>query len=164
VTARLAALVLALGAAIACSGAGARDTPRHRAPVSLTLPAADGGEIDFLRLRGRLVVVHVFATWSLDAQADIEQLDAVFAGNAVAVVGLAVDLNGTVAVPPWQRGSGARYPAALADDGVRAGNSPFGAVDRVPMTFILDRSGVIVRHHVGRLPPGALAKWLRELQ
>src|SRR6185503_2127904 len=134
----------------------------HHAPVDLILPAADGGEIDFSRLRGRLVVVHVFATWSLDAQADIEQLDAVYAGNAIAVVGLAVDLNPTVVVPPWQRGSGARYPIALADDGVRAGNSPFGPVDRVPMTFILDRAGVIVRHHVGRLPAGALATWLEK--
>jgi hypothetical protein len=152
---------LVLAALVACGGAGSHEV-RHRAPVNLILPAADGGEIDFSRLRGRLVVVHVFATWSLDAQADIEQLDRVFAGNAIAVVGLAVDLSPTVAVPPWQRGSGARYPIALADDGVRAGNSSFGPVDRVPMTFILDRAGAIVKHHVGRLPSGALASWLEK--
>jgi hypothetical protein len=130
----------------------------------LTLAAADGGEVDFLRLRGRLVVVHLFATWSLAAQADVAQLDEVFAGNAVAVVGLAVDLKGSVVVPPWQRGSGVRYPIAMADDAVRAGGSPIGSIERVPMTLIVNRSGAVVRRHVGPLPRGALARWLRELQ
>jgi hypothetical protein len=154
---------LVLIAGLVACGAPARPTAMGP-PITMILPAADGGEVDFLRLRGRLVVVHLFATWSLGAQADVEQLDAVFAGNAVAVVGLAVDPNGSVVVPPWQRGSGARYPVALADDEVRAGRSPIGSIERVPTTLILDRSGGIVRRHVGPLPAGALAKWLRRLQ
>lgn len=156
-----ATLALALAA---CGGGGSHEVVHGGALVTLTLPSADGGEVDFSRLRGRLVVVHVFATWSLAAQADVEQLDDVFAGNAVAVVGVAVDLMPATVVPPWQRGSGARYPIALADDAVRGGGSVLGAVDRVPMTIILDRAGAIVRRHVGPLAAGELAKWLRDLQ
>lgn len=163
-TARLAiAAALALGLA-GCGGGGPHEVVHGGAVVAVTLPAADGGEVDFSRLRGRLVVVHVFATWSLGAQSDVEQLDDVFAGNTVAVVGVALDLMPATVVPPWQRGSGARYPIALADDAVRAGTSVLGTVDRVPMTLLLDRSGAIVRRHIGPLAAGALGKWLRELQ
>jgi len=157
--------LLACAACAACAACGTAGPPHPLSPpLSMILPAADGGEVDLTRLRGRLVVVHVFATWSLSAQADVTQLDDVFDGNAVAVVGLALDLQGSVVLPPWQRGSGARYPIALADDAVRTGASPFGATDVVPITLILDRSGAIIRRHVGPLPPGALATWLRQLQ
>lgn len=161
-TARAAALVAAC--AVACGGGGPRRPEPLGAPLGLILPAADGGEVDFTRLRGRLVVIHVFATWSLAAQADVAQLEPVFEGNAIAVVGVAVDLDGSVVVPPWQRGSGARYPVALADDTVRTGRSELGATDRVPTTLLVDRSGAIVKRHVGPLPPDALAGWLRALQ
>jgi hypothetical protein len=147
----------------ACGAGGGRPSGPLGGTVSLILPAADGGEIDFTRMRGRLIVVHVFATWSLASQADVEQLDAIATGDpTVAVVGLAVDLDGSVVVPPWQRGSGATYPIALADDAVRAGRSPIGTIEEVPMTLILDRSGGIVKRHVGPLPAGALATWLGE--
>lgn len=159
-------VVLALFLAACGAGGGHSSGPTGGGGiVSLILPAADGGEIDFTRMRGRLIVVHVFATWSLASQADVEQLDAIATGDpTVAVVGLAVDLDGSVVVPPWQRGSSATYPIALADDAVRAGRTPIGAIDEVPMTLLLDRSGGIVKRHVGPLPAGALTKWLGELR
>jgi hypothetical protein len=157
------ALVLALACALAACG-GAGHPPPNGPPIAAVLPSADGGEVDFTRLRGRLVVVHVFATWSLAAQADVEQLDAVHAKNAVAVVGVALDLDGSVVLPPWQRGSGATYPIALADDDVRGGTSAFGAVDEVPITLMLNRMGTVVRRHVGPLAAGQLETWIRELQ
>ena len=157
-----AAVVAALLVGLGCGGApgGRLATP----PLRLELPTADGAEIDLDRLRGRIVVVHVFATWSLAAQSDVTQLNAVASRNAVAVVGVAVDLTGSFVVPPWVRGSGARYPVALASEDVRAGRSGIGAVDRVPMTLILDRRGVIARRHVGPLPAGELAHWIDQLK
>jgi hypothetical protein len=162
----LAALIAGACASGSCGSSqhGPSEVVRGGAPITLVLPAADGGEVDFIRFRGRLVVVHVFATWSLSAQADVEQLDAVYAGNQVAVVGLAVDPMPATVVPPWQRGSGAHYPIALADEPTRTGASPFGPIDKVPTTFVLDRAGAIVRRHVGPLAQGTLTGWLRELQ
>lgn len=152
----------ALAAVLAC---GPAQRPEARgSPIALVLPAIDGGEVDLFRLRGRLVVIHVFASWSLAAQADLEQLSAVFDRSAVAVVGIGVDLDGGVVLRPWARGSGARYPIGIADDTVRAGRSPLGPIDQVPITILLDRAGGIVRRHVGQLPRGALDRWLAELQ
>jgi hypothetical protein len=156
-------LAVALAALLAACGPGARPRPLT-SPIALVLPATDGSEIDLARLRGRVVVVHVFASWSLAAQADVAQLDAVFDRHAVAVIGVGVDLDGGVVLRPWQRGSGARYPIAIADDAVRAGRSPLGPIDRVPITLILDRAGAVVRRHVGPLPRGALDRWLRDLR
>jgi hypothetical protein len=157
-------LVVAVVAAVAI-GCGPAARPRPAGPpIGLVLPATDGSQIDLAKLRGRLVVVHVFASWSLAAQADVIQLDAVYAEGATAVIGVGVDLDGAVVLRPWQRGSGARYPVAVADDGVRAGKSALGPIDRVPVTLVLDRAGAVVRRHVGPLPRGALEKWLRELR
>ena len=157
-------VVLAALAAVAI-GCGPAARPRPLGPpIGLVLPATGGGEVDLAALRGRVAVVHVFASWSLAAQADVVQLDALYAKGATAVVGVGVDLDGAIVLPPWQRGSGVRYPIAIADDAVRAGASPLGRIDRVPVTLVLDRAGAVVRRHVGPLPRGALERWVREVQ
>jgi hypothetical protein len=149
----LAALALAL----ACSG-----TPRTGAAIRFRLPdlAAPDTAIDVTELRGRVVVVHVFASWSLSAQADVEALNRVHDQHAAVVIGVGVDLDGARTLRPWQRGSGARYRIAIADDAIRAGTSTLGAVDRVPTTIVVDRHGTESRRHVGPMPPGALDGWI----
>lgn len=156
---RRAAMLVALAA---CGGGGARtdgvtvpaDT---RGPgMTLTLAALDGGELDLATLRGKLVVLHVFTTWSLAAQAELDALATADAADDVVVVGIALDEEGRALVAPWRNGADVRYLITLADDAVREGSSPLGPLTVVPTTFVLDDAGRVRARAERALAPGEL--------
>jgi thiol-disulfide isomerase/thioredoxin len=152
---RSAALALALLAG-ACGGAAPRAEP-----VRLTLAALDGGEIDLGAYRGRVVVLHVFTSWSLAAQADVPQLDQVAADHPddVAVIGVALDDDPRFDVlAAWRAGAGAHYLITVADDGIRSGQGPLGPVAMVPITIVLDRDGRRVARVERALTAGELPR------
>lgn len=122
----------------------------------MALPAVDGGEIDLATLRGQVVVIHVFTTWSLAAQAEVEQIRAADQRNDVAVVGLALDPEGRLMVAPWRNANRVEYLLALGDDRVRSGDSPLGQLSTVPATIILDRAGRIRERATRQLTPTEL--------
>lgn len=157
-TARTAALVL--GLALTALGCGPRALRPRSAPLALTLPALDGGELELRDLRGQLVVLHVFTTWSVAAQLDVEQLVAADALPDVTVVGIALDGDGRPLVAPWRAAAEVRYLITLADDTVRAGRSVLGPLPEVPTTFVLDEEGRIVTRRDGQLQPDELRRLL----
>jgi hypothetical protein len=147
---RRAALGLAL-ALSACGGA-----PRLGPPVAMTVSALDGGELDLARHRGDVVVLHLFTTWSLAAQADVVALDRMVDRTGVVVIGLALDEEGYQLVAPWRTASQVRYQVALASDAVRAGSSPLGTIVVIPTTIVLDRAGRPVARVERQLASGEL--------
>jgi hypothetical protein len=147
---RRAALGLAL-ALSACGGA-----PRLGPPVAMTVSALDGGELDLARHRGDVVVLHLFTTWSLAAQADVVALDGMVDRTGVVVIGLALDEEGYQLVAPWRTASQVRYQVALASDAVRAGSSPLGTIVVIPTTIVLDRAGRPVARVERQLASGEL--------
>lgn len=151
-------LVAAVVIAVAVACGGAHPAAPRSAPIALALPALDGGELELATLRGKVVVVHVFTTWSVAAQLDVEQLVAADEPADVEVVGVALDADGRQLVAPWRAAGGVRYLIALADDEVRAGRSALGPLPEVPTTIVLDRLGRIAGRVDGQLPAGALAK------
>jgi hypothetical protein len=157
------ALVVALALAVgACGGPAAPARPQT--PIAMVLAAVDGGEIDLTSLRGRVVVLHVFTTWSLEATADVPQLsEAAARGETVAVVGLALDPEGYQVVAPWRRALDVTYLLAVADGDVRDGRSPLGPLQAVPATIILDARGVVVHRLDRPLADGELARLLDAL-
>ncbi|MBE7448774.1 MAG: TlpA family protein disulfide reductase [Kofleriaceae bacterium] len=162
-----ALLVVALAASGACArwrpgpvrGAGRRGGGDRAAgpPLILTLAAVDGGEIALAEHRGKVVVLHVFTTWSLAAHAELDGLRAADALPDVVVIGLALDPEGRLLVAPWRAAADVGYLIALADDAVRAGHGPLGRLAAVPMTIVLDASGRVFRRLERPLAEGELA-------
>lgn len=159
-----AARALIAGLLVACGARGG--APADRGPVvRLRLPALDGGEIDTASYQGRVVVLHLFTTSSTASQLDFDQLadlDRKEPRRAV-VVGVMIDPVAYSIARAWQRGMGARYLVALADDGLRRGAGPLGLVKTVPTTLVLDGAGRTV-HRVERpLERGELARLVAPL-
>lgn len=156
------AVVVALAA---CGGGGARTTPGTTTvapadrgpPIAMHLAALDGGELDLATLRGKIVVLHVFTTWALAAQAEIADLVTADATADVVVVGIALDPDGRALVAPWRNGAGATYLITLADAAIRDGSGPLGRLSTVPMTFIIAADGRLHTRAERALAPGELA-------
>lgn len=135
-------LLVALCACLAC--AGSQRAPAGP-PVALSIEALDGGSIDIARYRGRVVVVHVFTTWSLGAQGDVPQLveAAERFADRVRVIGVALDPDGHELVAPWRRANAIPYLVGLATPELLA-RAGLGAISGVPATVIIDRYGRVV--------------------
>jgi peroxiredoxin len=161
---RAATALLAAALLAAACGPGRAPAPESSAgpPVKLELEALDGGEVDLASYRGRIVVVHVFATWAPAAHGDVDQLTAAMRDRApdLVVVGIALDPEGHRFVSPWRRAAGVTYLILLADDRVRAGQSGIGRVREVPTTLVLDRKGRVVARIERALAPGELEELL----
>jgi peroxiredoxin len=132
--------------------------------VSLELPSVDGGVLSLASYRGKVVVLHVFATWATTSHTDIEQLSALHRERSgeVVVVGISFDQDRKF-IAPWRSAVSATYVVALAPESVRLGNTALGPIHEVPATFLLDRSGRLSAVINRPLRPGELDPIVRKL-
>jgi hypothetical protein len=152
-------VVLALLAA--CSRGGpARPRPASE-PLDDVWPLVNGENLELANMRGSVVVIHIFATWSLGAEADLDELRAAMNAHphAVRLVSLGLDADGPALLLPWRDAVGADWTIAMPSAAVRAGQTPLGDVmAQVPRTVVLDGLGRIVWDHPGPLPAGLLVR------
>lgn len=74
-----------------------------------------------------------------------------------------MDLEGAKVLLPFEQTGEARYPILIANDEVRAGESPFGAIRELPTTFVLDRDGKVAAAYTGPADPRKLEALVQKL-
>jgi cytochrome c biogenesis protein CcmG, thiol:disulfide interchange protein DsbE len=109
---------------------------------ALVVPQLDGHVFDLAALRGKVVIVNLWASWCAPCRTEMPRLDAFYRryrARGVALLGLSVDEVGdrSAVRAIMQKFS---YPAALAADAKR---NDFGPPLGVPMTWIIDPAGVV---------------------
>jgi thiol-disulfide isomerase/thioredoxin len=130
-------------AAIVCAAAlaFASATIGNAAPA-LEVLELDGRAFDLSALQGKVVVVNFWATWCPPCREEMPALDAFYRryhGQGLEMIGLSTDR-------PHDRSDVTKvmqsysYPAAMLED---AKVNDFGPLDVLPVTFVVDRSGVI---------------------
>lgn len=161
-------LGVALAALVAPACGGVRGTS---APPVVTGPDGKPAEtVDFeladargggqaLRLsdfRGRPVIVHYFTTWCAPCEAEFQNLNHLVdlhrEKNDLAVLGVALDLDGRKLLPMFLEVRGLAYPVGLADERMLHGETPFGPVRAIPATFLVDAEGRHVETFQGVVP------------
>ena len=154
--------------AVGCAGTA---PVAHGPAAHLELPIVDGSTRTLDDERGRVVVLHFFATWSAAAQMDVTVLNRAFDTYDPAdltIVGVALDPDGRQLVVPWLDAVGARYEIAilpeLSPGGGDAAHPSWGAIRAVPTTVVLDRTGRVVWRWGGALPPRAFGDGLASVQ
>jgi peroxiredoxin len=107
------------------------------------------GRITSSSLRGKVVLINFFATWCPPCRHEIPSLVTLqqdFYNRGFTVIGISVDQGDIKLVRKFIDKMGVNYPVAMGTPEVAKG---FGGVIGIPVTFLVDRKGNIVKSYSG---------------
>ena len=119
-----------------------------RAP-EFTLPALDGRKVGLADFRGKVVMVHFWATWCPPCVEEIPTLDRLLrtmAGTDFIMLPVSVDEGGAESVRSFLERNRLTLPVLL-DPGHETANR-YGTF-KFPETYVLDRSGMVKYKVIG---------------
>ena len=126
---------------------------------ALRLPGLEGGQVDLATLRGRPVVVNLWATWCVPCVREFPLLRQAAAGHradGLAVVGVLTG-DRPAAARDFVGAYGATWPVGLDPAATTAGR--WGAVG-LPHTYFVRPDGTLASHQLGELTRPALNRQL----
>lgn len=123
---------------------------RGKAAPAFSLMTLDGKKVSLSDYKGRAVLVNFWATWCGPCKVEMpwfEELRKQYAGQGFEILGLADDVDaGKDAIAKVAQKTGVTYPILLTDGKVQ---KAYGGVDVLPMSFYVDRNGVVVEETAG---------------
>ncbi|MGN6513214.1 MAG: TlpA family protein disulfide reductase [Lysobacteraceae bacterium] len=128
---------------LACAfAAGARVKAGQPAPA-IEAATWDGGHFSLAAERGHVVIVHFWASWCTPCRLEMPILDAYYRQHRGAVDVLAINMDDADAMAEAHAAmQGFAFPAASYADAHADG---WGRIWRLPLTFVVDRDGVLRR-------------------
>jgi thiol-disulfide isomerase/thioredoxin len=119
-------------------------------------------------LHGRVLLVNFMATWCIPCLEEIPALIALqkkYENQGFTVVLVGMDLEGALVLDPFAEHYQAPFPVLVADDYIRSGQSPFGPIQVLPLSFLIGPDGELRAAVQGIAPPDDMAALIeRELR
>jgi peroxiredoxin len=129
-----------------------------RAP-EFQLPSLDGRTVNLSSYRGKVVMVHFWATWCPPCVEEIptlERLHRAYFGRDLEILAVSVDEGGAGAVGQFMQKNRFALPVLLNSD--QSVSRAYGTF-KFPETYLVDREGVVRRKIIGAadwMSPAAL--------
>jgi peroxiredoxin len=139
---------LALGAAWAFSSVAAAPTLVGKDAPDFALKALDGTNLRLSEFRGQVVLVNFWARWAGDSRQEMPALNRInttYARAGLVVLGISIDEDLRRA-QEFADSMKVSYPI-MFDTGSETGRDYL--LQKMPMTILIDRSGVVRYSHVG---------------
>jgi len=119
-----------------------------RAP-EFSLLSLDGKAISLASYRGKVVMVHFWATWCppcVEELPTLERLNRAYAGKDLEILAISVDEGGAGAVGQFMQKNRFALPVMLNPDQSVA--RQYGTI-KFPETYLVDREGIVRRKVIG---------------
>ena len=129
--------------------AGITPSQRPREAYSLALPDLDGNEVRLEDLRGKIVILNIWATWCAPCREEmpsIERLHAHFKGRDLTVLAVSVDMARAELIKAFVEEH--NYTFTVLHD-PRGNIMKWFGVRLIPVTYIIDKSGKVAGKAVG---------------
>jgi peroxiredoxin len=147
--------IIVLGLVISLSACSRNEAPvpavEGKQAPDFTLSDLSGNKTTLSGLKGTVVLVNFWATWCPPCREEIPSMAAlnrIMTGKPFRMLAISIDQGGKGAVSDYFNRSGISLPALLDSDG-KVGN--LYGITGVPETFVIDKSGVIIKKVVGPL-------------
>ena len=125
-------------------------TMRGKVAPAFTLVALDGRKVSLSDYKGRPVLVNFWATWCGPCKIEMpwfEEFRKQYAAQGFEILGLTDDVDaGKDVIAKVAQKTGVTYPILLTDGKVQ---TAYGGLDYLPMSFYVDKNGVIVEETAG---------------
>jgi thiol-disulfide isomerase/thioredoxin len=123
---------------------------RGKQAPAFALTSLDGKKVSLADYKGRPVLVNFWATWCGPCKIEMpwfEEFRKQYSAQGFEVLGLTDDADaGKDAISKVAQKAGVTYPILLTDGKVQ---DSYGGLDVLPMSFYVDRNGVIVEQTAG---------------
>lgn len=132
-------------------------------PAFVLENVVDGKNVNSIDFQGKALLVTFFATWCPPCMQEIPslvELQQEFARDGFSVIGLSVDQGGAKEVARLVERQAINYPVLMAD-AQTAEN--FGGVFGIPVSFLVNKSGNVVKQYTGLTPHSVLVKDVRSV-
>ncbi len=123
----------------------------------------DGKIIKSNSFSGKVLLLTFFATWCPPCSEEVPnliKLQSELADAGFSVIGLSVDQQGPAPVAKFVEKRGINYPVLLAESQT---TRDFGGVYGIPVAFLVNKSGNVVKKYTGYVQHEILEKDIRSL-
>ena len=158
--------VMVVGGVMIAGGSGERSIP-----VSPTPGVTDDVQQSLEAYRGKVVILDFWATWCGPCRVEIPGFIALqnkYRDRGLEVVGVSIDPlaprgnpAGAPAVAPFMKDNGINYTILMVNNPVAL--KGFDVSQGIPTTYVVDRSGKIVRTYIGVRPMSVFENDINEL-
>lgn len=158
-------LCLAL-VAVACNlivSAGDSTQAATRMPDFSLDSVVDGKAVSSSTFEGKALLVTFFATWCppcIEEIPTLKELHSQLAAEGFSVVALSVDQSGPADVAKLVKKKAINYPVLMADDAVMKN---FGGVYGIPVSFLVNKKGNVVKKYTGYVSGKVLLKDIKSI-
>ena len=142
---------------------GAGDPRKGSAAPDFALKnLSDGKSIQLSSLRGKAVMVNFWATYCGPCKIEmpwLEELHKKYEPQGLQILGVAMDDSDEKPILDFAQKMGVTYPILKGTDKV---GDMYGGVDRLPLTYFVDRSGKVTHEIVGLVSESAIEDAIKE--
>jgi thiol-disulfide isomerase/thioredoxin len=118
--------------------------------------------VDLAALRGRVVLLNFWATWCASCQLEIPRFigwQSKYAAQGLQIIGVSMD-DDSAPVAALVRERAVNYPVVMGDEHI---GLLYGGVLGLPVTYLIDRRGIVSARYEGDADPAAMEAALQKL-